>query len=72
MRSLKVCLLFASFLLLPAPFALAQSGESPGKYDAAPSASATKQEVEQLRKELAAQRQTIEQLKAMLQRLVET
>jgi phosphate-selective porin OprO and OprP len=72
MRSLKVCLLFASFLLLPASFALAQSGESPGKDDAAPSASATKQEVEQLRKELAAQRQTIEQLKAMLQRLVET
>ncbi len=72
MRSMKICLLFASFLLLTAPFALAQSGESPGKDAAAPSSSATKKEVDQLRKELAAQRETIEQLKAMLERLVET
>jgi predicted porin len=72
MRSMKGCLLFASFLLLAAPFSRAQSGESPGKGDAASSSGATKQEVDQLRKELAAQRQTIEQLKAMLQRLVET
>jgi hypothetical protein len=72
MRSMKVCLLLAILLLLSAPLAFAQSGESPGKDGAAPSSGATKQEVDQLRKELAAQRQTIEQLKAMLQRLVET
>jgi phosphate-selective porin OprO and OprP len=50
---------------------LAQSQGPADKVEASSSASATKQEVDQLRGEVAAQRKTIEELKAMVQQLVE-
>ena len=64
------------FVLLVAftvPSSLAQSqGTEPGsKADRSTSAPATKEEVSQLRGEVAAQRQTIEELKALVQKLVE-
>jgi len=50
---------------------LAQTQEPADKTVASSSASATKAEVDQLRSEVAAQRQTIEELKALVQKLAE-
>ena len=71
MRSLPTFfLLVIIFAALGSP-AHAQS-TGPADETATPaSAGATKQEVQQLRSEVAAQRQTIDELKAMVQRLVE-
>jgi len=69
MRSLKKCLLFTLFLLASMTLAGAQGKEADKTTGA--TGSASKEEVEQLRKEVAAQRQTIEELKAMVQQLVE-
>ena len=66
MRSLMLSCLFA-FVIAPVSFIHAQSNNAA---DTA-SGSASKEEVEQLRKEVAAQRQTIEELKAMVQQLVD-
>jgi len=53
------------------PRALAQSEKPANEGTHAPSATASKAEVDQLRKELAAQRRAIEQLQAMIQRLTD-
>jgi len=72
MRSLAKCLVFLVLAFIaPGSLAYAQDKrptDKPG--DSTPKA-ATKEEVEQLRREVAAQQQTIEALKAMVQRLVE-
>jgi len=51
---------------------LAQTQEPAGKTSASASAAASKQEVDELRSEVAAQRKTIEELKAMVQKLVDS
>jgi len=76
MRSLTTCFVLVLFLIVPGSFAYAQGDGSADKNVASPPTGATKEgatreEVEQLRSEVAAQRQTIEQLKAMVQRLAE-
>ena len=53
------------------PCAQAQSEKPAGDSAQAPSATASKAEVEQLRQELAAQRRTIEQLRNLVEQLVE-
>ena len=68
MRSLTT--LFVLTLVLIAG-SLAQSQEPADRTEASSSAGATKQEVDQLRSEVAAQRKTIEELKVMVQQLVE-
>jgi phosphate-selective porin OprO/OprP len=67
MRSLTKLLVLLALVLTPASIILAQ-GTEPAATPAA--ASATKAEVDQLRGEVAAQRQTIEELKAMVEKLV--
>ncbi len=68
------------FVLMVVPLALAALAPAQGTESASPSAapsasaapqSATKQEVNQLRSELAAQRQTIEELKALVEKLAD-
>ncbi len=71
MRSLTKCLLLTLLLMTPGLFACAQGTGSADK-PADPSAVATRQEVQQLRQEIAAQRQTIEELKTMVQQLAAT
>src|SRR6201998_3988790 len=53
------------------PCARAQSEKPAGDSAQAPSATASKAEVDQLRQELAAQRRTIEQLRNLVEQLVE-
>ncbi|MGD0986227.1 MAG: porin [Candidatus Sulfotelmatobacter sp.] len=65
MRSLTKLLVLLAVLILPASLILAQSTEPASSAGA----SATKAEVEQLRGELAAQRQTIRELKALVEKL---
>src|SRR5215471_13112269 len=72
MRSVILSCLFALFVMAPLSAANAQSKENADQASSSGSASASKEEVEQLRKEVAAQRQTIEELKAMVQQLVES
>jgi len=71
MRSLKTWfVLLVLFFGARVPLVRAQDKQAAQKRaDSAPAA--TKEEVEQLRKELAAQRQTIEQLKALVEQLAE-
>ncbi len=72
MRSLRTWfVLLALAFLAPGPLAYAQGTEPADKQKQPAPTGATKEEVEQLRREVAAQRQTIEALKAMVQRLVE-
>lgn len=70
MRSLKTCRLLLLFLMAPGPFAWAQSTGVDATAGSG-SGSASKQEVDELRKEVADQRKTIEELKAMVQQLVQ-
>jgi phosphate-selective porin OprO/OprP len=70
MRSLKTCRLLLLFLMAPGPFAWAQSTGVNAAADSG-SGSASKQEVDELRKEVAEQRKTIDELKAMVQQLVQ-
>src|SRR5215813_9404419 len=70
MRLLTKCLLFLLFLMASI-FAGAQRKDAADKSSDVASGSASKEEVEQLRQEVAAQRQTIEELKAMVQQLVQ-
>jgi len=71
MRSLTA--LFALVVLtIPGPVAGAQSSPSAGSSTAPASNAASKEEVNQLRSEVAAQRQTIEELKALVEKLAAT
>jgi phosphate-selective porin OprO/OprP len=70
MRSLTKLLVLLIFLMAPVTVLLAQGTEPAGAGGSA-SAGATKAELDQLRGELAAQRQTIEELKAMVQKLTQ-
>jgi phosphate-selective porin len=72
MRSLTTFLVLLVVFMAPGSFAHAQGTEPASKNGASTSsASASKAEVDQLRSEVAAQRQTIEELKAMVEKLVE-
>src|SRR5712691_4325967 len=72
MRSLAKCLVFLVVAFIaPGSLAYAQDKRPTDKPGDSTPKGATKEEVEQLRREVAAQRETIEALKAMVQRLVE-
>jgi len=70
MRSLTKLLVLLALVLTPASIILAQGTEPAANPGTSSPASATKAEVDQLRGEVAAQRQTIEELKAMVEKLV--
>ena len=70
MRSLITFFVLLIGLMAPGWLAHAQGTEPASKSDASTSVSATKEEVNQLRSEVAAQRQTIEELKALVEKLV--
>jgi phosphate-selective porin len=70
MRSLTKLLVLLALVLTPASIILAQGTEPAANPGTSSTASATKAEVDQLRGEVAAQRQTIEELKAMVEKLV--
>ncbi|HEX7284567.1 MAG TPA: porin [Candidatus Angelobacter sp.] len=77
MRSFTTCLLLLVFFAAPGSRARAQNSGPAGQphqsaASGATATGATKEEVDQLRQEVAAQRQTIEQLKSMVQQLLET
>jgi len=70
MRSLTA--FFVLLVVFMSPGLLVAQGTQPAsKTDGSTPAGATKEEVNQLRSEVAAQRKTIEELKAMVQQLVE-
>jgi phosphate-selective porin len=71
MRSPAIFLLVVVLFLGTGPRSHAQDQGSTRQTPGASSSSASKEEVEQLRQEVAAQRQTIEELKAMVQQLVQ-
>jgi phosphate-selective porin len=76
MRSLTVLFVLLVGFMAPGSLSHAQSTEPGSKTDGSTSASvtkesATKEEVNQLRTEVAAQRQTIEELKALVEKLAE-
>src|SRR5258708_12587789 len=70
MRSLTKFFVLLVALTVPTSIAISQSTEPVSKADGWTSVAATKEEVSQLRGEVAAQRETIEELKALVQRLV--
>jgi Phosphate-selective porin O and P len=70
MRSLTKLLVLLALVMAPASIILAQGTEPATNTGASATASATKVEVDQLRGEVAAQRQTIEELKAIVEKLV--
>lgn len=73
MISLRVCVVLLALVLaiaLTGPLAQAQSENPVGDGAKASSAAASKAEVEQLRKELDAQRRTIEKLEVLVEQLV--
>ena len=69
MRSLIAFFVILAGFMAPGSLAHAQATEPASKTDGANSGSATKEEVNQLRSEVAAQRQTIEELKALVEKL---
>jgi phosphate-selective porin OprO and OprP len=71
MRSLITSFVLLVVFLAPVSLAHAQGTEPANKTDGSASVSATKEEVNQLRREVAAQRQTIEELKALVEKLAE-
>jgi phosphate-selective porin len=72
MRSLPTSLVLLASLMAPGAFARAQ-GTAPASNNAGSTpASASEEEVSQLRSELAAQRRTIEELKAFVEKLAES
>jgi phosphate-selective porin OprO and OprP len=71
MRSLTILLLLVLFFIAN-PLARAQAADSADKRQDSAAAGVTKQEVDELRSEVVAQRQTIEELKALVQKLAET
>jgi len=68
MRSLMISFALVIFMV-PGSLAYAQGTEPAGKSDGSASLSATRAEVDQLRSEVAAQRQTIEELKVLVEKL---
>lgn len=71
MRSLTWFFVLLVGFTAPGSLAHAQDTQPASKADGASSVSASKEEVNQLRREVAAQHQTIEELKAMVGKLVE-
>jgi phosphate-selective porin len=71
MRSLTTFFVLLVISMTPGSLAHAQGTEPASKADGTTSISATKEEVNQLRSEVAAQRRTIEELKALVEKLVE-
>ncbi len=69
MRLLKMFCVLMVVVAMPASRARAQSSDLAGKATGSVSAAATRDEVNQLRGEVAAQRQTIEELKALVEKL---
>jgi hypothetical protein len=69
MRSLTALFVLLIGFIAPGSLAQAQSTDPGSKADGSTSVSATKEEVNQLRAEVAAQRQTIEELKALVEKL---
>ncbi|MGA8213570.1 MAG: porin [Candidatus Sulfotelmatobacter sp.] len=69
MRSITTFFALLVVFMAPGSLAQAQGTEPSGKTGAATSEKATKAEVNQLRSEVAAQRQTIEELKALVEKL---
>ncbi len=72
MRSLTTLFVLLVGFIATGSLAHAQGTESASKVDGSATVSATREEVNQLRRELAAQRQTIEELKALVEKLAET
>jgi phosphate-selective porin len=70
MRSLRTFFLLLVGFMAPGWLAHAQGSGPADKSDGSASVSATREEVNQLRGEVAAQRQTIEELKALVEKLV--
>ena len=71
MRSLTTFFVLLVVFMAPGSFAHAQGTEPASKTDGSVPVAATKEEVNQLRSEVAAQRKTIEELKAMVEKLAE-
>jgi phosphate-selective porin len=71
MRSLTMRLLLVLFFVALVSLALVQGQESANQSGGSAATGATKEEVEQLRKEVAAQQQTIEELKTIVQQLAD-
>src|SRR5712692_10416409 len=72
MRSLTTRLLLVLFFVALGSLSLVQGQESAKESAGSAPTAASKEEVDQLRSEVAAQRQTIEELKVMVQQLAET
>jgi phosphate-selective porin OprO/OprP len=71
MRSLATLFVLLVGFMAPGSLAHAQAAEPGRKANGSTSQSATKEEVSQLRSEVAAQRQSIEELKALVEKLAE-
>jgi len=72
MRSLTTFFVLLVVSMAPGSFAHAQGADPASKADGAAPVAATKEEVNQLRSEVAAQRKTIEELKALVEKLADT
>src|SRR5580658_10707490 len=71
MRSLTMFFVLLMVSMAPGSFAHAQGTERASKTDRAAPVAATKEEVNQLRSEVAAQRKTIEELKALVEKMAD-
>src|SRR5580700_9901999 len=71
MRSLTMFFVLLMVSMAPGSFAHAQGTEPASKTDSAAPVAATKEEVNELRSEVAAQRRTIEELKALVEKLAQ-
>ena len=71
MRSLKTFFVLLVVFMAPDSLVHAQGTEPASQTDGSASVAATKEEVNQLRSEVAAQRKTIEELKALVEKLAE-
>lgn len=69
MQSLTKLLLGLALFMAIGPFVVAQGTEAAANRDSSAPASATRAEVDELRSEVRAQRQTIEELKALVEKL---
>ncbi len=69
MRALTTVFVLLVVFMVPGSLAHAQGTEPASKTDGSVSVAATKEEVNQLRSEVAAQRKTIEELKALVEKL---
>jgi phosphate-selective porin OprO and OprP len=72
MRSLTMFFALVFLVMVPGSLARAQGTEPADQTAASASSGASKEEVNELRREVAEQRKTIEELKAMVQQLVES